>query len=152
MLQPSFPNGPGSYLLGLRLTRARSIDVGALGSATFTPGLYVYAGSAMGPGGIKARLGRHWSGGTRNRWHVDYLRAHARVAFAAFATGQAHVECQWAAVLRDLGGTVVVRGFGASDCRCPTHLIRMADDVRALQRALASAGLGLTDWVEPGEG
>lgn len=149
MLHPPLPALPGSYLLVLRLSKQRPIRVGALGVVTFPPGLYVYSGSAMGPGGLRARLGRHWRGGSRRRWHVDYLREQAPVAAAAFVTGRERAECRWAALLAGLGGAMVCAGFGASDCRCPAHLVHLQDDdVHALREALVTAGLRRLCWID----
>jgi len=52
---------PGTYALVLRLARATTIHVGALGAVDFAPGWYVYVGSALGPGGLAARVNRHLS-------------------------------------------------------------------------------------------
>lgn len=151
MLRASFPGEPGSYLLGLRLTVSRQLTIGAIGTITFPAGLYVYTGSAMGPGGVRARLGRHWWGGTRQRWHIDYLRPQAGVVFATYLTGPVRAECRWAGLLAGFGGTAVAAGFGASDCRCPAHLFHLEDDVAALRRALMAAEPGLGAWVEAGD-
>jgi len=51
--------GPGTYLLLLRLEEDREIEIGRLGSLFFPRGYYLYVGSAMGPGGLVARLARH---------------------------------------------------------------------------------------------
>ncbi|MBA1149049.1 GIY-YIG nuclease family protein [Ectothiorhodospiraceae bacterium WFHF3C12] len=139
---------PGSYLLVLRLVTPRTVTVGRLGSVAFPAGLHVYAGSARGPGGVAARLGRHLRGTGRRRWHVDYLRVECTVAFAAFSTGEAGRECPWARLLVELGGHEVSRGFGASDCRCPTHLLAFPDDEAGLRRVLAEPAFGLQAWVD----
>jgi len=38
-------------------------------------GWYVYVGSALGPGGLAAKVGRHLGGRKMCRWHTAYLRA-----------------------------------------------------------------------------
>ena len=123
---PSQPRSDsGSYLLWLRADEAQSITVGALGEMAVPPGVYAYAGSAFGPGGVKARVGRHVRGEGALHWHVDYLRAVADLAAVWFTHDDARRECDWAEVLRDLpGADVPMDGFGASDCTCPAHLIR----------------------------
>jgi Uri superfamily endonuclease len=126
-VQPSdiahpLPEKPGTYGLGLTLTAPTRIVVGALGTWTFPAGRYLYVGSAWGPGGLKARLGRHLRGGVTRRWHIDYLRYHARPTTLWLAPG-AHVECAWAQALTDLpGARIIAPRFGASDCRCAAHL------------------------------
>jgi Uri superfamily endonuclease len=125
---PSQPRSDsGSYLLWLRTDEAQTISVGALGEMDVTPGVYAYAGSAFGPGGVKARVGRHVRGEGALHWHVDYLRAVADLATVWFTHDDARRECDWAEVLRELPGAgVPMDGFGASDCTCPAHLIRFA--------------------------
>ncbi|HIQ09546.1 MAG TPA: DUF123 domain-containing protein, partial [Anaerolineaceae bacterium] len=59
MPSPMLPSTPGAYALALRLERPVGLRVGALGVWDFPEGVYVYLGSARGPGGIRARLGRH---------------------------------------------------------------------------------------------
>lgn len=51
---------------------------GKLGGSVrrLAPGLYLYVGSAYGPGGLRARLRRHLEGvRKRLKWHIDYLLA-----------------------------------------------------------------------------
>ena len=49
----------GSYLLVMRSERRRRVQVGKLGTIEVNIGYYLYAGSAFGSGGIKARVSRH---------------------------------------------------------------------------------------------
>ena len=86
-------------------------------------GVYIYVGSAWGPGGIRARVGRHLRGSPKPRWHIDYLR---RIAspIVLWLAPDTHLECAWAQYLLaqpDL--SVIVPRFGASDCSCTTHLV-----------------------------
>ncbi|WP_338468594.1 DUF123 domain-containing protein [Novosphingobium sp. ZN18A2] len=91
------------------------------------PGWYAYAGSAKGPGGIGARLARHFRKDKRIHWHVDRLTV-AAADFAALALPDG-TEC---AIVRGLEGTGrfahALKGFGSSDCpRCRSHLLRWVD-------------------------
>jgi Uri superfamily endonuclease len=107
----------------LRFSRRLEIVVGKLGVLEAQPGYYLYVGSALGPGGLAARVGRHLRSEKPLRWHVDYLRAAADVEEVWYATGKSHRECRWASVLNSLpGASVPLVGFGASDCGCPSHL------------------------------
>ena len=113
----------GSYLLVLRLRSQQRIAVGRLGRFDFPPGYYVYMGSAQGPGGLGARLGRHLRAGKPCRWHIDYLREKAAVYGIWIAAGPENREHCWAELLEKAdAATVPVPGFGASDCRCAAHL------------------------------
>ena len=121
------PAGPGSYALALYLPAAQALAVGRLGQLEFRTGIWVYVGSARGPGGLRARVGRHWRGPARCRWHIDYLRRAAAPLGAAVRQSDASLECRWAALLADAPRwTPGPQGFGASDCRCPTHLFEWA--------------------------
>jgi HEAT repeat protein/Uri superfamily endonuclease len=120
----------GTYVLAMWLDAPRTISIGRLGRFDFPSGWYLYVGSAQGPGGVQARLLRHWrrfASGKRAHWHVDHLREHAVWGGAwACCSGQ-RLECTWAdAVHCRSDASIVARGFGASDCRCPAHLIRVA--------------------------
>jgi len=113
---------PGTYALCLHLPEPRPIKVGALGTWDFPAGYYIYVGSAWGPGGIAARLGRHLKGSHALRWHIDYLRAESTPVAIWIAPGQ-HAECDWAAhLLANQAARIIVPRFGASDCTCPAHL------------------------------
>ncbi|MGM0578130.1 MAG: GIY-YIG nuclease family protein [Myxococcota bacterium] len=128
LLTPPFtaedlPRTPGAYVIEMVLDARIRVRVGRLGTLDLPAGTYRYYGSARGPGGLRARAGRHLRGDGRPRWHVDHLRARARVTRAELHPGGR--EC--ALVARDLeaGWTVPAPRFGSSDCRtCPAHLLR----------------------------
>ena len=69
----------GTYALVLHLECTEEITVGKLGMFTFPAGYYLYVGSALGPGGLEARLARHRRRGKKLRWHIDYLLEHAQL-------------------------------------------------------------------------
>jgi len=117
------PSLPGTYALVLRISRRLEIAVGKLGVFEAQPGLYVYVGSALGPGGLAARIERHCRREKRLRWHVDYLRAVAQLEEVWYAAGKSRRECRWAkALCRMPGASVPMTGVGASDCGCRSHL------------------------------
>jgi Uri superfamily endonuclease len=117
----------GTYILALWLDAAQTIRVGRLGEIAFPVGWYLYVGSALGPGGLPARLARHLlrlGAGKQAHWHVDFLRERATWVGAWGRSSSRRLECDWAAILRQLpGARIVAPGFGASDCRCPAHLV-----------------------------
>ncbi len=142
--EPLFPSAPGTYVLAMTLARRTEIVIGALGPTAFEPGGYLYVGSALGPGGLAARLRRHLRSADSAHWHLDYLRRATRPTLVWLAESEQRLECAWS---RRLGRAVgLLPGpprFGASDCRCGTHLYR-ADDLRpeiiaAVDRALHPA-------------
>ena len=127
---------PGTYVLLLELDKQERITVGKLGTFNFPAGYYLYVGSALGPGGLRARLTRHRrdsesssqsnSGqmGKKLHWHIDYLLQRAQLVEVWSVASEERLECKWGEAVRRLSGAQVpVRGFGSSDCRCPAHLI-----------------------------
>jgi Uri superfamily endonuclease len=121
------PDQPGTYVLILRLASSTTIQVGRLGSFHFPSGWYAYVGSGWGPGGLAARITRHLCSSKSLRWHIDYLCACAEPVEAWYGIGIRDQECAWAETLAHLSGTLAsVPHFGASDCRCPGHLLRFA--------------------------
>ncbi|MGD8430248.1 MAG: GIY-YIG nuclease family protein [Ectothiorhodospiraceae bacterium] len=134
MATPDWPAEKGDYLIVFDCPEAVAVQVGRAGEVHLSPGRYAYSGSARGPGGIRARLGRHLRGGTRRHWHIDYLRAHLRPIMAGFVVGRERRECAWARRLRTAGASPVIAGLGATDCRCEGHFL-------ALQRGMEPAAV-----------
>ena len=123
----TLPAGPGTYVLLLRLFSPFRIPVGRLGTFEVPAGFYLYVGSARGPGGPAARVARHLRHPKPLRWHVDFLRAYAQPVGVWWAEGVERRECVWARALARLpGASLPIPGFGASDCRCPAHLVHFA--------------------------
>jgi len=132
----------GTYILWLRLDRARRIRVGSLGAINFASGHYAYVGSALGPGGIRARLGRHFRRHRKTRWHIDYLSRVSQIRGAWVSYGSERLEHRWAGVLQGLpGGWMPVAHFGSSDCRCKAHLTGFSK-LPPLKNFMKSAGPG----------
>lgn len=114
----------GTYLLLIWLGKPTKLTVGRAGTFTFQAGWYAYAGSALGPGGLQARLARHARTEKRIHWHIDYLLEHACLVQSWQAVCPDRLECRWSAALDHIPkAQIVPRRFGASDCRCPGHLI-----------------------------
>lgn len=118
------PSEPGSYVLLLHLSRSTTIAIGRLGTFEFEAGWYAYSGSALGPGGLAARLDYHQRREKKFHWHIDYFLAHADLVEIWWAADIKRKECIWASALRAIPGTrVPVANFGATDCRCLSHLV-----------------------------
>ncbi len=117
------PPHPGTYALILRCPRRRRVRVGRLGVLPFDPGYYLYAGSAFGPGGLSARLRHHVRPTNKPHWHIDYLRTVTDLHHVWYTCDPVRREHDWATVISALpGATITARRFGASDCRCESHL------------------------------
>jgi Uri superfamily endonuclease len=102
--------------------------VGRLGIFGLRPSFYVYVGSALGPGGLAARIGRHARQKKTWRWHVDYLRSVSDLVEVRFSPGGRRQECLCAERLAEMQGSrTAMPGFGASDCGCQSHLFYFRD-------------------------
>jgi histidyl-tRNA synthetase len=116
----------GAYVLAIELSAPVAVTIGRGRATTLDRGRYLYCGSAKGPGGLKARIARHMRRGKAVRWHVDQLTECATVLGAwVFPGGD---EC---ALVRRLGLTAPLPGFGSADCRrCKSHLLAWPDGSR----------------------
>jgi len=96
-----------------------------VGTPRLDPGHYVYLGSARGPGGLRARVGRHLRLDKARRWHVDHLTARAPITRVVGRPGRSECALVRALLAHPLVAAPV-RGFGSSDCRaCPAHLLSL---------------------------
>jgi len=115
------PRESGAYVLLIELAAPFT---GRFASQDFTlpQGRFAYCGSANGPGGIAARVARHFRRDKKPHWHVDQLTIAARhITARAFPAGS---ECALVAKLLAAGATTPLPGFGSSDCRrCAAHLL-----------------------------
>ena len=119
---------PGTYALILRAQEAHEVPVGRLGRLEVQPGWYVYVGSAFGPGGLRARVGRHLRGTGALHWHIDYLRRATIVEEVWYSLDPTPREHEWAQAFMCLPAVAVpLAGFGSSGCQCPAHLFYLVN-------------------------
>lgn len=130
---------------GLLLAAHDEARVGRLGTFRFD-GVHLYIGSAQGPGGLEKRIARHRavaSGDIPTRhWHIDYLLGISpRLDVLGAETADPKAECALAQELARRAERII-DGFGASDCRCRSHLFQMpARDEVPLVEAMSARGL-----------
>lgn len=120
----------GIYTLIIFLSKEIRLTVGKLGQQKFPKGYYAYTGSALGKGAssLKHRISRHLQKEKRNFWHIDFLLANenATVTMVVAAQTNEKLECNLNRYIKREGGAkILVKGFGASDCRenCESHLL-----------------------------
>ena len=102
-------NDSGMYALVISLQVELRLRAGRLGIHSLIPGYYVYTSSALG--GLSGRLRYHLKLKKSLHWHIDYLLREATIAQI------------WNAIVKSLPGAISsIPGFGASDCRCSSHL------------------------------
>lgn len=120
----------GTYALLFELDNPLAISVGKLGEFLLPAGKLIYVGSALGPGGLAARLRRHLRPDKPLHWHIDSLTAVLTPTVWRIDASGGRLECAWVRELLALpGASVPIPGFGSSDCRegCPAHLLALAD-------------------------
>ncbi|MEQ8331931.1 GIY-YIG nuclease family protein [Nisaea sp.] len=115
---------PGSYLLLLDIAEPLTIHIKNR-DWRLSAGLFVYAGSAHGAGGLKARLRRHFRKKKKPHWHIDRITGEVRAMHALCYQGVS--ECALCAKL--IGSdrfSLPIPRFGSSDCKsCPAHLLEL---------------------------
>lgn len=117
----------GTYVLILRARSAKRVRIGALGYLRVRSGVYVYVGSAFGPGGVRARVKHHLSRSPAPHWHIDYLRLATELDQVWYTHDPVRREHAWADLFRSARGAAIpLLRFGASDCRCVSHLFYFA--------------------------
>ena len=144
-MEENLPAEAGSYALLFDLPRPVRLKIGRLGEFAFSPGAYLYLGSAGGSGGLQARVGHHLRIADRPHWHLDWLRPHLAARAGFYAVGSPALECVWSTAVRACPGVVVpAPGFGASDCRagCAAHLVGLPEGlgVEDARRLLQDSG------------
>ena len=112
----------GTYAIIFRCSGDETIVVGRLGTRKFRSGYYIYVGSALGPGGVRARVLRHHRGETVQHWHIDYLKDRMSFIEAWYSHDCKRREHLWASVMSGLNFSQPWKGFGSSDCGCFSHL------------------------------
>jgi len=113
----------GAYVLLVGIEREVTISCTGREMISLKAGWYAYCGSAKGPGGLKARVGRHFKLDKTRHWHIDHLtNGESTLAVLTVAEGD---ECALVQSLVESGVfTPAVSGFGSSDCRtCKSHLM-----------------------------
>lgn len=114
----------GAYVLMIETASPLPVRLPQKDVSVLAPSTYLYVGSANGPGGIKARLRRHFRPNKKIHWHVDQLTTcSASVEALAVIGGN---ECALGEILlASKRYQVALQGFGSSDCRtCSSHLLQ----------------------------
>ena len=123
----------------------QQLQIGRLGGMQLSKGWYVYVGSAFGPGGLAARVSRHLQRHKTRHWHIDHLIWATTVREVWYSQRQRDLEHCWAqAALDQPAARNLLRGFGASDCQCLSHLVRFP--TREAVKTLFNA-LGAKVWI-----
>lgn len=113
------------YAVFFRLESEKEIEIGAMGTRNFQPGIYVYVGSAMNS--VEKRVERHFSETENLHWHIDYFSSEAE-PFDYFVLPEvSEYECVLAEVLEEIGEPM--DEIGSTDCECGAHLFRIRSSI-----------------------
>jgi Uri superfamily endonuclease len=128
------------YLLFLNISRDTKIRVGSLGLISFPAGIYVYVGSAQNS--VEARVKRHLNKKKTLRWHIDYLTSSEDVEpiYAVVLPLTRNYECRIAKILQE-NDSISINNFGASDCRCKSHLYNIKSPSRLIMKIKGTLNL-----------
>ena len=122
------PVSGGVYALILKCGRDATIRAGSRLSVSVRSGeILVYVGSALGPGGLRARVGRHLRRDKRVRWHIDYLTVNDAISIGLVILCPSDTRGGEACIAGECASRLIPgpKGFGSSDDpRNPTHLFR----------------------------
>lgn len=80
--------------------------------------------------GLERRLGRHFKKDKKPHWHIDYLLEEAEIEGVLAVETESRIECDLNRLVLNLpGAKVIVKGFGSSDCKCPSHLVHLSNEM-----------------------
>jgi Uri superfamily endonuclease len=97
----------------IELESEKKIEIGKLENTNFKKGFYAYVGSTEK--NLIQRVEGHYS--REKKWHIDYLLESSEI-IESYLSSKA--ECEIAGELSE--NFSAIKGFGSSDCRCPSHL------------------------------
>jgi len=118
------PSLPGAYVIAIELAETVMVTLCGRAPIDLPAGRYLYCGSAKGPGGLKARLSRHFRRGKSVRWHIDQLTERGSVVASWISPGGD--ECELVRRFSQL--PIPLPGFGSSDCAtCRSHLLHWSN-------------------------
>ncbi len=122
---------PGIYMLNIKIKKNTTISVGSLGNIDFKEGYYVYVGSALN--NLKKRIDRHRRKTKKLKWHIDYLSQRADKIVGYPIVTSKDMECRLAQKIKGIAHSYVKK-FGASDCRCVSHLFYFPENPEKNQK------------------
>lgn len=106
----------------VEIEKTVSLKVGKLGKRKFSPGFFIYVGSAQR--NLRKRIERHFKKEKKTHWHIDYLLQVGKIkGCIILAEYPKEKECQIAQLLQQKFSPLP--GFGSSDCNCLSHLFYM---------------------------
>ncbi|MET1128535.1 MAG: DUF123 domain-containing protein [Thermoproteota archaeon] len=148
------PNSPGVYAIVFGLKSRLSVAIAGR-QMELNPGVYLYVGSALGPGGLRSRISRHIEGRVRKpHWHIDRLTTSSEYEPLAsvWCTTTMRLEPYLALMFNSSRLFEPVGVFGSSDDRFKTShlfLCKTSNVYRCTLSALSVfMGLNCMPWTD----
>ena len=136
-LKPQLTDAKGTYCLVFGISNSLKIATKKGKSFQLKRGIYAYAGSAFGGGGLRKRVSRHLRKNKKKHWHIDFITsAPLFYLLEVWSIEGVRAECELAGVIAETAEPIPE--FGASDCRCQSHLFRLKE-LPATRRAVQEA-------------
>ncbi|MEZ0344507.1 MAG: DNA/RNA nuclease SfsA [Caldimicrobium sp.] len=129
-LRKEFKNS-GAYLLILEMKKNQRLEIARLGNIEFKKGFYVYVG--LGRKNLIERVKRHLRKNKKKKWHIDYLTERAHFLKAVTIVSSENLECLLVEDIKNIADDIITR-FGASDCKCPSHLFYFKENPLQLEK------------------
>ncbi|MEM1655291.1 MAG: GIY-YIG nuclease family protein [Nitrososphaerota archaeon] len=128
----------GIYILFLRIVDDARIRVGGLGEIELEKGLYAYVGSAQN--NLEKRIARHRLREKKLQWHIDYITVDKGVIVEGACAYELprEYECRVARLMEEISQKAI-KGFGSSDCRCPSHLFKITRTIEEVCESVSRA-------------
>ncbi len=115
----------GIYQIRIRVDKICSVPIGKLGTFTFPEGQYTYTGRARK--NLTQRIDRHRRFDKKCFWHIDYFlkNENIKIQDINIISQNSTDECIENQKLLQKHASIVVQGFGATDCQndCGAHLL-----------------------------
>jgi Uri superfamily endonuclease len=148
------PKAPGVYAVVFSLESRLSVVIAGR-PMELNPGVYLYVGSALGPGGLRSRISRHVERKVQKpRWHIDRLtisNAYKPLA-SVWCTTTMRLEPYLALMFKSSRLFEPVGIFGSSDDRFKTShlfLCKTSNIYRCTLSALSVfMGLNCVPWAD----
>ena len=120
----------GKYVLIIKISRDLQFNFSKKKiGASLSKGIYLYIGSAMGPGGLEKRLARHKRKNKKLKWHIDYLTTQREATPIGSLVIKSNIP--EAAIVEKLlklqDFKIAIKGFGSTDSKAISHLLKYMD-------------------------
>ncbi|MCK9224893.1 MAG: GIY-YIG nuclease family protein [Candidatus Muirbacterium halophilum] len=116
------------YIILLENKKNVSKNIGKKGIFLFSPGYYIYIGSAKK--NPMARIERHLKKEKKLFWHIDYITSFMEIRKVLLFRFVEFTECELAQnIFNEFKVEFPGKGLGSSDCKCYSHFAKINEKV-----------------------